>query len=72
MILSINCFSVTLLNKEVLSENLAHETNPKIAENRSQLMQAVKENNADLGILWDGDGDRAYFIDKDGKINGLF
>lgn len=41
---------------------------PFIPENRVDLEKAVKENNADLGIAWDADGDRVFFC-ADG---GLF
>jgi|688.fasta_scaffold04579_9 phosphomannomutase len=56
------------INEEVKAKDLAHETNPKIAQNREQLVNAVKDNNCDLGIIWDGDGDRAYFVDNNGEI----
>lgn len=32
------------------------------------LQEKVKEVNADLGIAFDGDGDRAVFVDEDGKF----
>lgn len=60
--------NASTINEEVKSENLAHETNPKVAENRKQLVDLVNQEKADLGIIWDGDGDRAYFIDRRGDI----
>lgn len=60
--------NASVINEEVKAEELAHETNPKVAENRKQLVECVKQNQAGLGIIWDGDGDRAYFVDEDGEI----
>ena len=37
-------------------------------ENLSELSDTVKKNNADLGIAFDGDGDRSIFCDNEGKI----
>ena len=36
--------------------------------NLQELSEAVKKNKADLGIAFDGDGDRSIFCDNDGKI----
>lgn len=60
--------NATVINKEIKKADLAHETNPKISKNREQLVAAVKEASADIGIIWDGDADRAYFIASDGSI----
>jgi phosphomannomutase len=50
-----------------------HEANPIIEENRIDIMRKVKELGADLGIAWDADADRAYFIDENGEfIHGDF
>jgi phosphomannomutase len=40
-----------------------HEANPQKVENLKDLMREVKENAYDFGIAFDGDGDRAAFID---------
>jgi phosphomannomutase/phosphoglucomutase len=37
-------------------------------QNLSELSNAVRENNADLGIAFDGDGDRSIFCDNNGEI----
>ena len=50
-----------------------HEANPLIEENRLDIMARVKDTDVDLGIAWDADCDRVYFIDENGKyINGDF
>lgn len=37
-------------------------------QNLQELSKIVKENNADLGIAFDGDGDRSIFCDNNGEI----
>ena len=37
-------------------------------QNLSKLSKTVKENNADVGIAFDGDGDRSIFCDNNGNI----
>lgn len=37
-------------------------------QNLSELSKVVRENNADLGIAFDGDGDRSIFCDNSGVI----
>ena len=43
-----------------------HEANPLIEENRADIVARVIEEKADIGIAWDGDADRCFFIDGDG------
>ncbi len=45
-----------------------HEPNPLIEENVQDLKQLVKENYADIGIIFDGDADRVMFVDEKGKF----
>jgi phosphomannomutase len=45
-----------------------HEPNQLIDKNYKQLIDAVKENNADFGIMYDGDADRVGFVDEKGEI----
>ncbi len=50
-----------------------HEPNPLLEENREFIEKAVVDNGADLGIAWDGDADRCFFIDeKGGFVAGDF
>jgi phosphomannomutase len=50
-----------------------HEPNPLLPENRSFLVEKVLEEKADLGIAWDGDADRCFFIDGRGEfVDGDF
>jgi len=50
-----------------------HEPNPLLPENREFIMAKVVEEKADLGIAWDGDADRCFFIDDEGRfVDGDF
>ncbi|MEO0435516.1 MAG: phosphomannomutase [Pseudomonadota bacterium] len=47
--------------------------NPLLEENREPTIRAVKDQQADLGIAWDGDFDRCFFFDADGRfIEGYY
>jgi phosphomannomutase len=45
-----------------------HEPNPLLPENRAFVEAKVVEENADLGIAFDGDADRCFFIDDRGEF----
>ncbi len=45
-----------------------HEPNPLLEENRRQIIDRVGSSGADLGIAWDGDADRCFLIDGDGRF----
>jgi phosphomannomutase len=50
-----------------------HEPNPMLPENREFIMAEVLRRGADLGIAWDGDADRCFFIDEKGAfVDGDF
>jgi phosphomannomutase len=45
-----------------------HEANPLIEENRRDITERVISERADVGIAWDGDADRCFFIDGAGDF----
>jgi phosphomannomutase len=45
-----------------------HEPNPLLEENRRMIIDRVRSSGADLGIAWDGDADRCFFIDGRGEF----
>jgi phosphomannomutase len=50
-----------------------HEANPLIEENRRDIVERVIAEKADVGIAWDGDADRCFFIDGTGEfVSGDF
>jgi len=50
-----------------------HEPNPLLPENREFIMGEVVKQGAELGIAWDGDADRCFFIDEQGAfVDGDF
>jgi len=50
-----------------------HEPNPLLEENRRLIMERVRSTGADLGIAWDGDADRCFFITGTGEfVSGDF
>jgi phosphomannomutase len=42
--------------------------NPLLEENRRSIVERVRSEGADLGIAWDGDADRCFFIDGTGEF----
>lgn len=47
-----------------------HEANPLKYENLRDLSRAIKDQRADLGVAFDGDADRAAFVDERGEPVG--
>ena len=45
-----------------------HEPNPLLEENRKLIIDTVLAQGAELGIAWDGDADRCFFIDDQGEF----
>jgi phosphomannomutase len=58
----------TLLCFEVDGTFPNHEANPLIEENRRDIVERVIADKADIGIAWDGDADRCFFIDGTGEF----
>jgi phosphomannomutase len=57
-----------LLNENVDGTFPAHHPDPTVPKNLAQLMDVVKKEQCDLGIAFDGDGDRIGVIDSSGQI----
>jgi phosphomannomutase len=45
-----------------------HEPNPLLEQNRQAIIERVRTSGADVGIAWDGDADRCFFIDETGEF----
>lgn len=45
-----------------------HEADPTVAKNMTDLIKLVKNNNLDLGVGFDGDGDRIGVVDESGNL----
>ena len=58
----------TILNGEIDGRFPAHHPDPTVAKNLAQLIAAVRETGADLGIAFDGDADRIGAVDGQGNI----
>jgi len=57
-----------LLNVAVDGGFPAHHPDPTVADNLSQLAEAVIAHGCDLGVAFDGDGDRLGVVDRQGRI----
>jgi phosphomannomutase len=45
-----------------------HEPNPLLPENREFIVAKVTEEGADVGVAYDGDADRCFFVDDKGEF----
>ena len=45
-----------------------HPADPSNKENLQEIIKLVQENSLDFGVAFDGDADRAVFIDDEGKV----
>jgi phosphomannomutase len=45
-----------------------HEPNPLLPENREFIVQKTLDESADLGVAFDGDADRCFFVDDRGEF----
>ncbi len=57
-----------LLNEKIDGTFPAHHPDPTVPENLRQLQAAVAEQRLDIGIAFDGDGDRIGVVDGQGRI----
>ncbi|MDH5749649.1 MAG: phosphomannomutase/phosphoglucomutase [Rhodospirillales bacterium] len=57
-----------LLNVEIDGTFPAHHPDPTVEKNLAQLKQAVAKHGCDLGIAFDGDGDRIGVVDGKGRV----
>jgi phosphomannomutase len=46
----------------------SHEPNPLLPENREFIVRKTLEEEADLGVAFDGDADRCFFVDDGGEF----
>lgn len=63
---SIGC-EIFLINDKIDGQFPGRGSEPT-PQNLSELSKSVKDNNADFGIAFDGDGDRSIFCDNNGEI----
>ena len=45
-----------------------HEPNPLLPENREFIVERTRTERADLGVAYDGDADRCFFVDDTGEF----
>lgn len=57
-----------ILNGEIDGAFPCHSPNPLKEEARMQISRAVRENALDCGVIFDGDADRAMFVDENGAF----
>jgi len=63
-----NFINAKFINTKMDGDFPGHSPNPLREENSEQLKKIVKEEKLDVGILFDGDGDRVVFIDERGRF----
>lgn len=56
------------INEEMDGSFPAHAPNPLEVKNCGQLMNLVRENQLDVGVIFDGDADRVMFVDERGEF----
>lgn len=67
-------FKDSTLKVKIISDNPdsnipGYETpNPLLGENRKKIREAIRQEKADLGAMFDGDGDRMSIVDKNGEL----
>ena len=57
-----------LLNERIDGTFPAHHPDPTVPENLAQLIELVAAEGCDLGVAFDGDGDRIGVVDQKGRV----
>jgi phosphomannomutase len=57
-----------LLNEKIDGTFPAHHPDPTVAENLVELQTAIADSKLDMGVAFDGDGDRIGAVDSEGVI----
>ena len=58
----------TIINDALDGTFPCHSPNPLAAEAREQISSLVRAEKLDLGVIFDGDADRAMFVDEEGRF----
>jgi phosphomannomutase len=59
---------LTVINEEANGEFPKGRPDPLIPSNREETIDLVKKTGADMGVMWDSDADRIFFIDEKGRF----
>ncbi len=59
---------ITKINFHPHDKFFDHNLNPLLKESQREAKKEILSQRADLGVIWDGDGDRAIFLDEEGKF----
>jgi phosphomannomutase/phosphoglucomutase len=59
---------VTVINRELDWDFPNHEPDPEALEARRQISKAVRDTKSDIGLSFDGDGDRLGVTDEKGEV----
>ena len=60
--------NAVIINEDIDGNFPNHPPDPSNPENLKQLYDAINKNSADLGVAFDGDGDRIILMKKNGEI----
>lgn len=60
--------NAVVINDEIDPDFKAHGPNPLLDGASDQCKKAILENKADLGVMFDADADRAFFLDDRGEM----
>ncbi|MDP4001168.1 MAG: phosphomannomutase/phosphoglucomutase [bacterium] len=64
---------LTVLNEEPNGEFPKGRPDPLIPSNRDEIITALQAGTFDLGVMWDSDADRVFFLDETGRfLSGYF